>query len=173
MHLRVCNVCSSVYVISATVYMWKDEAHLVQQEKKLDKEVWEIEAIFAFVLDDMQWKEAEIHLLRWAFVRHVDLNPWTDVYNMYRHKKPPRGCPSWGFSVKRNGHKKKQKHNYNVSQALVFSDLYPMTPEKPSLVVSRHIFFSQTRSNNCSFNAHFTYFTISVKWLRLIRSDDE
>lgn len=88
-------------------------------------------------------------------------------------QKASQGLSFLGVFREKKWAQKKQKHNYNVSQALVFSDLYPMTPEKPSLVVSRHIFFSQTRSINCSFNAHFTYFTISVKWLRLIRSDDE
>ncbi len=45
----------------------------------MDKEVWKMEAIFAFVLDERQGKEAEIHLLRWAFVQYVDLNPRTDL----------------------------------------------------------------------------------------------
>lgn len=40
----------------------------------MDKEVWKIEAIFAFVLDETQRREAEIHLLRCACVQYVDLN---------------------------------------------------------------------------------------------------
>lgn len=38
-----------------------------KQKKKMDKEAWKIEAIFAFVLDDTRRREAEIHLLRCAF----------------------------------------------------------------------------------------------------------
>lgn len=48
--------------------------HKKKKKRKLDKEVWKMEAIFAFVLDDMLWQEAEIQLLCCVFVGFVDLN---------------------------------------------------------------------------------------------------
>lgn len=69
-----------------------------KKKRKMHKEVWKMEAIFAFVLDDMLWKEEEIHLQRWAFVRYVDLNPWTDMYkctDTQTHKAPWAVLPGW------------------------------------------------------------------------------
>lgn len=62
-----------VWMQCVTGYMRTDNTDDVKG-KKVDKEVWKIEARYAFVLDDMAGKEAEIHLLRCAFVHYVDLN---------------------------------------------------------------------------------------------------
>lgn len=43
-------------------------------KKKEKKELWKIEAIFAFVPDETQRREAEIHSIRCTFVRYLDLN---------------------------------------------------------------------------------------------------
>lgn len=77
----------------------------------MDKEVWRMEAKFAFVLDDKLWKEAEIHLLRWAFVQYVDLNPWTDMYTCRDTQIHKAQGELFFLGVHRN------THNYKVFKA--------------------------------------------------------
>ena len=157
--MPLCNICSSVYVISATVYMWKNEAHLLQQEKKIGQRSVENWGNICFCAGWHAVEGGRNPLATLSFCSACGPESMNRCVQHVQTQKASQGLSFLGVFREKKWAQKNNPHNYKVSQALVFSDLYPMTPEKPSLVISRHFFaarlthtlpISRFLSNGCA-----------------------